>query len=182
MELLMIFGTAHSLQMGSATKDTERDCLLKEEVESVCATNKIALIAEEMSNEALMRAKIPRTIGQLVASEQRIDHLFCDPPSELRSVLGIRDTQAIKLDALLENWTEERRDGEIKKSWSLREDCILSCIQSVKRERVLLICGANHVQEFASKAKSRGVSVGVICEDWEYDKGSIAKAGKDRAG
>lgn len=182
MKLLLIFGTAHSVQMGSPEKDTEEDCMFRAEVGKACTQNEVSLIAEEMSNEALERAGIPKTIGQLIASEQGIEHLLCDPPSKLRSKLGIRDTQAIELDALLEKRTEEKRDQELKHSWSLREDYMLHCIQSVETEKALLICGANHVREFARKAEALNIKTRVVHEDWAPNNGFNSDADKTGAG
>jgi len=166
MKKLFIFGTAHSLQIGSSSKNSIHDRLLRDEIERNCIDNGVQLIAEEMSEEALRLAGIPETIGQIVAIENELDHVYCDPPGKLRKELGIRDTQLLRMDALLDNWSANKLNNELNVSWDLREKYILNCISENNHDCVFLICGSDHVERFVEKSCAYDFESFVVQADW----------------
>ena len=54
-----------------------------------CVVNKIDLIGEELSEEALALWHATDSVARTVAVRLLIEHLFCDPESEERHRLGI---------------------------------------------------------------------------------------------
>lgn len=167
MRTLFLFGTAHSLQIGTRLKNSVSDAQLKSEFKNHCLNQEVDLIAEEMSEEALMREGIDQTIAQIVGEELGISHLFCDPSSQVRAELGISDTQRIRIDSIIKGWDKSKESEVISISWDRRENYILEQIYKRSSSNVLLICGSNHVEAFSQKAQSKGYLVNVVQRDWE---------------
>ena len=134
------------------------------------AKYEFALIAEELSEEAMQRCGVKESIGQKVAQEFGIEHRFCDPTSEERESLGIPSEAELKerlgLGRLLNDAELRRLDEEKEKYWPIRERFWLDRIRNALGQVVLFICGDSHVDSFRRLLQSEGVEVKVLSRHW----------------
>lgn len=100
-------------------------------------SHQIELLAEEWSEEANRINKVTESTVQSVAARLSIRHLFCDP--EERAALDVpRATR--------------------EKIWRDR-------IFAAQKERILFVCGDDHLDSFRSLLQESGCQASILCRE-----------------
>ncbi len=107
-------------------------------------------IAEEFNKEAVEWSKASQSIAQNVATELGINHIFCDPDTEIRKKLGIYNAP---------------KDLATKK----REDYWSNLLFNSNCEEIIFIAGACYVKSFDSLLRSRDFSTKVLVEYYKKE-------------
>ena len=99
--MIFIIGVNHEIQysFGCNSASTER---FKEYLKTEAVNRKVALIAEELSNEAIRKQKAIGSVAKDVALSIKVNHEFCDPDSNTREKLGISNRQIKRENGLPE--------------------------------------------------------------------------------
>ncbi len=135
----------------------------------------IVLIAEELSQEAIEREENLRktkvdSTARVVAEITDIEHRFCDPNSSERRTLGIPSTSDIRRKLGLKAAQDEAKvKEEERKYWPVREEFWLEQIKDRIEEKLMLVCGACHIQGFRSLLERKNCKVEILSEDWEKE-------------
>jgi hypothetical protein len=140
-------------------------------LEGICHLHQIELIAEELSIEALLNASITESTCQFLSVKFKINHIFCDPNSIQRALLGIPTTNQLRANlkfgkALLKH-EEKLLKIEEQKYWPIRENYWINCITSQKFQNCLFICGSDHFESFEKQLLSKNISFVVVNKKWE---------------
>ncbi len=151
--LIYLIGADHVIQHWGYL-DSRKEVALREfqwYLEKIVHERDIGVIAEEFSESALNLSNTEVSSARKVAQALAIEHRFCDPTSEERKVLNIKD--------------DEQRERE----W-------LNCLQDLSQRNVLFICGSSHLQSFPQLLIKKGFEVKILSDKWGYDylgKGSV---------
>lgn len=139
----------------------------------------IELLAEELSKEAItqnMNCAIDSN-ARRVAAHIGIAHVFCDPDSAQRKILGIPSEREIRehlgLGRVLDHDAVRLVDEESQKHWSVREELWLNCMSSRLQNNILFVCGESHVRRFADLVLQHGHQVQILIENWYANPGEI---------
>jgi hypothetical protein len=139
-----IVGVNHRIQWWPSSPGAEWTKRLLEfqgYLEDACGCLQIELLAEELNEEALRISNSRRCTGQSVANSRGISHRFCDPDSKERNSLGVScDEQRMRI-------------------WLQR-------IVAAEGNRVLFLCGDDHVGEFATLLQKEGHQVQTLSQGW----------------
>lgn len=130
----------------------------------------VDLLAEEMSAEALQRAKVVESSVQRVARELKVPHLLCDPDSIQRSALGIPDFEELKRKRNLKLVVDEDAallEQDERLYWPVREAEWLRRLQRAEFGRAIFVTGPNHVLSFEDLLRRNSYEVQIITERWE---------------
>ncbi len=124
---ILIIGTGHeAYQIRPQNAPLDGSNAFKVEIDEIIRHYGPAAIAEEMNLEALNGRK---TIDQEIAAAYGLDHILCEPDHRERQMLGITDDD----NAV----SRQRREAE----WAHR-------LNDKHAGRILVICGATHVELF----------------------------------
>ena len=162
MNQIVLIGTSHEYQHCGKPGADVFERFIMSHLDSPTFT----AIAEEMSCEALSEQGTAQSVGSQVACQRDIRHLYCDPNSQTRNRLGVRQEAEIRIAASFANHSEERVRQLIQESYDLREQYWLDQILTLDCWPVLFICGANHVDSFRTKIEARGLSASILTRDW----------------
>jgi hypothetical protein len=162
---IALVGTSHPYQI----HEKPGAAAFEEAVTSFLDCSSFMAIVEEMSSEALAEKSGTESVCERVAVRRSLHHLFCDPDWKTRNDLGIKQENAIRAenDFSVSPVSEEEIQRRVKASYDLREQYWLDRIFELDCWPVLLVCGADHVDTIAAKAKERGCSVSILIRDWE---------------
>lgn len=127
----------------------------------------VGAIAEELNQQALEEVGSQVSVPQLVAAELQLPHLFCEPNRAERASMGIRAENEIRLSRFPDTLDEPTIKRLVAESWRLREDEWLRRLRELTADRVLFVCGADHIATFVPLARNGGVLVNVAHEDWQ---------------
>lgn len=161
-----VFGTSHEYQRPDSKVPTSSIHKFEEALKAICATQKIALIAEENNLEAQTERKLGDSLPCKLAQLISLHHLYCDPDRKTRTALGIRQENDIRASHLFDDVTEEDIQAELMESHKIRERYWLAELRKQNLWPALFICGANHVQSLVDEASLAGLAVEVVQEDW----------------
>jgi len=127
------------------------------------------VIAEEHSLEALGKSQ---SIAKRLANEYKLEHRFCDPPTEQRKQMGYKGRDQLEFEIFTNSWDVPPRDvicgraGAIEMAvyFPMRERYWFQCLSDVLSQDVLFICGQAHIASFSQLLKSEKVDVTVAVE------------------
>ena len=156
---LIVIGTSHYIQCGNA-KDADIARLDQALVEALKEYG-CRCIAEEMSEEAIPMWGGKSTVGRLKAQAEGLPHLFCDPDTSERRDLGIRAGYEIEGDASISTAPVDV-PSEVKRNYEKRERIWIDRLSKAGERSVLFICGDDHVDSFAKRARELGIEVIVL--------------------
>lgn len=159
---IAVVGTSHAYQLPSNSAAPAFEAFIK----SLFLSSDFAAIGEEMSIEALSEHGAAISICKRIADERGVRHLYCDPDRQTRHRLDIRQENGIRAVAQLEGVSEQEIRKRIQASHGRREQYWLDRVLELDSWPVLFICGADHVDSFASKAREHGISAEVLRPDW----------------
>ena len=108
-------------------------------------------IAEEFNEEAVKRSKASQSFAQNAATKLGINHIFCDPDTEMRKKLGIYGAP---------------KDIASKK----REKYWLNSLSMSNCEETVFIVGACHLKSFDSLLRSRDFSTKIQVEYYKKEQ------------
>ena len=151
--LIYLIGADHLIQHWGHL-DSRKEVAVREfqrYLEKIVHERGIGVIAEELSESALNLSNTEVSSARKVAQALAIEHRFCDPTSEERKVLNIKD--------------DNQREWE----W-------LNRLQDLSERNVLFICGSSHLQSFPQLLIGKGFEVRILSDKWGYDylgKGSV---------
>jgi hypothetical protein len=146
-----LVGVDHGLQYSNAKYGPERLESVKkfsDYLKDQAGEMAVDTLAEEFSEEALSANGAAASVAKKVASGLGIRHLFCDPDREERTSLGVSDPNQ-------------------------REEIWLGRLLAAGAERVLFVCGNDHVESFQGLLVSRGDQAEVLSRDWGHEPGSM---------
>lgn len=132
----------------------------------------ITLIAEELNEEAISKNinKAKDSTARSIAGRLSINHKFCDPGTKERRTLGIPSEYEIKkqlgLGRSLNNEELKGLQAEEKKYWHKREQFWFEKIRDRLHERIMFICGSDHVKRFESLVVREGYEAKILCKNW----------------
>ena len=164
---IILVGTNHAHQFVNH-KDGDHENFANY-LKKVYQEENVELIAEELSEEAILKWCAADSTARKLANENGIQHLFCDPNKKERVALGILDYEQLKIKNGWNNVTPEQHTfllNEEKKYWPARENYWLEKILSANFQNCLFIIGASHVTQFSNLISSKGHVCEVIIERW----------------
>lgn len=170
---LHIVGTGHHYQYGSGRSfggyicTDEDEAAFAETLRVVAQRVSADLIAEELNIQALHEMGADRSVPQSVASALHLPHLFCEPNRTERLTLGIYEDTAILVSAFPEQVSEAEFLRLSADSWRRREEewCRRLCLSAA--QRIVFICGSDHIASFPSLAETKGFIVTIAERDWK---------------
>jgi len=181
--MVYIIGIDHLVQYNGPLMPEVLD-EFKEFLTSIINELGISMVAEEFNLEFLNDV-LGATEGtaKIVAEKSGIDHLYCDPDSEEREILGIpyyadvmdkvKERYGIRdqfiTDGDLGKQVKRETADEIKRFWSVRERFWLGKFRKRVNENILFLCGHEHVSGFSALLRDEGVTVMIIDEFWRKD-------------
>jgi hypothetical protein len=141
--LFCIVGVDHRIQWDQSPGKEWQEELEKfiAHIQRQCEENDLELVAEEFSKCALRENKAVDSTAQLAAKWMDLPHLFCDPDHDERRILGIQN----------------KEDRE--KEWLRR-------LLSYEKQRILFICGDDHVDSFKARLVKLGHQAKVLSRNW----------------
>jgi len=171
--MLLVIGTGHHYQLGAGVRFgddycTEEDAMaFANLLRELTVTHGVHVLAEELNQQALEEVDKNTSVVQMVAAEQAMPHLFCEPDRQERHQLGIRTENDIRISAFPKTLTEDVVQALSTESWRHREMEWLRRLDAVKSEVVLFVCGANHIPTFVPLAQEQGFAITVVHAAWE---------------
>jgi hypothetical protein len=112
-----------------------------EYLDYICSKNEITLIAEEFSEEALKKSNAADSMARQISAKSGVQHLFCDPTTQERQVSGISTD-------------------------SQREQFWLNRLTSTCHDKIIFICGEDHVKSFVGKLRMAGYDPTILSSGW----------------
>ena len=169
--MVYLIAVDHEVQYLDSDSSSSFSQFLEQKVKQLGVT----LIAEELSQEAVVKQKKVKinTIGSTahhVAEITRIEHRFCDPNNSERESLGIPTTRDIRRKLGLKAGQDEPKvEREKRKYWPKREQFWLDKIIDRVEEKLIFVCGADHIKSFKSLLESINCNVEILSEDWKEE-------------
>lgn len=165
---IVLFGTSHSLQRGNRSE--EETYQFRTELERVCHTHNIQLIAEEMVQEVLGEGN---TIAWEVAKIRNLKHDYVDLTSKERGILKIEQGDLVNATMYFGRSEDghQLRDTLTKcLSDPIRERCwyarILHLICRYDLPSTLFVCGADHTSALYNLIESTGMTALIAHRDY----------------
>lgn len=167
--------TSHESQVDL---NDEPNKLFYDLIKSSSVKYNIDLIAEEFSEEALNKRRYKGardTIARMVSKELNIGYLPCDPDSDERKKLGIKNGKEIAKELgykqserffVLSPEQAHEVDEREKSYWPKREGFWLSKLTGCSFEKCLFILGAKHIDSFSDLLKIKSYQPKTLERDW----------------
>lgn len=134
---IYLVGVDHQVQHNGPTMIPEREKAISDFCDFLEAKSKelrISVMAEEFNEDALELSRASKSTVQQIAERLGLKHLYCDPTKNMRIKLGIHNDR------------------------DLREEYWLSCLNDyIKAERILFVCGLEHLDTFHQKLTLKGL-------------------------
>ena len=141
--MVFLLGVDHIIQHNGFSWPKKESAIneFSEYLERRAKELKVAVIAEEFSDEALKINNVPMSTAQMVAQRLGLKHMLCDPNREERKARGIYN------------------DDEREIIWIER-------LSDAIDETILFICGDSHLESLKDKLMSCGVETEIISQGW----------------
>lgn len=110
MNQIALIGTSHGYQL----PDSAHASAFASFIRSALDSSNFAIIAEEMSPEALSQKGASQSICKQIADEWGLRHLYCDPDNQTRNKLQIQGENDIQLDGFFKNHSEDEINRNIQ--------------------------------------------------------------------
>ncbi len=163
---VIIIGTDHRYQRRDVELDNRAHELFTLLLRNLASEHGVRGIAEECNLAALAEYDVEESTVEAIARDLKVPHRYCDPDRRERAALGISQENDIRAGHILDNVSEEQIQSEIQDSLRRREVYWLQQVNDFDLWPVLFVCGADHVQSFASLLKSQGHTVVIAEHDW----------------
>ena len=166
MATIYVIGTIHDFQENDGSRNKNEIDAFIYYLEQVCQEHGIRAIAEEMNLEALGKLRQRESTCKYVADKLNLIHRYCDPNSGLRAKHGIIEDTIIKMDAFMNDLSEEEVNNKIRAEHEKRELIWINEIQKIGKFPILFICGAKHSLPFSQLLRNKGFQSIVINNRW----------------
>ena len=167
MKVLLI-GLNHGFQLEGYNSEWEK---FKSFLYDRCLEEKPNLIAEELNIEAINLWKASDSVARRVANNLGFDHLFCDPDSNQRKILGIKGRKEIAIDLgygrVLTSQQSKEIDTIERCHWERREKYWLDRLVERNFKKCFFLIGSDHMVTFCSLLKSNGIKIKIISKKWQ---------------
>lgn len=167
--MIYLIGTKHEFQhnghggIDGRPKEKFISCL-----ENEIKAHGIFLVAEEFNEEALQKSNATISILLHIAEKFKIKHLFCDPNTEERKIIGIPSGEEIKgrlniKSPVYENSVDDNRiKEERRKYYPARENFWFEKIQIYLNKPMIFLCGFDHLENFKLLLDNKGYETEVL--------------------
>ena len=160
---VLIVGTDHQLQMG--VSDVERSSCeaFEKQLLDWCKSENVDSIAEEMNDKAWERTRLEstthfdKTVPRKVAETLGLEHMDCDDAPDIPEIADVR---------LMVWWKGSDEAEELKNRDTKREFHWMSKLVSWRKNRVLFVCGFEHVTSFQAKLENRNIETRIVAKNW----------------
>ena len=169
--MVYLIGVDHKFQY----LDSDSSCSFSQFLEQKVKQLGVVLIAEELSQEAIEREENLRktkvdSTARHVAEITGIEHRLCDPNNSERKSLSILTTRDIQQKLGLKVGQDEPKvEREKRKNWPKREQFWLDKIKDRVEEKLIFVCGADHIKSFKSLLESNNCNVEILSENWKEE-------------
>lgn len=170
----LLLGLDHGLQIEGSASEWKK---FKAYLTDLCLREHPDLIAEELNEEAIKKSKgndsVARKIIEVLKKKHslKIDHLFCDPDSAQRKILGIKCFKKIAQELGYGQGLTHEQELEVdkiwKSYWDKRERFWLNKLMEQKFKKCIFLVGANHVDRFGSLLIDNGIQPLILEKDWQ---------------
>lgn len=170
--MIYLVGVNHEIQYKQKTENKKAKEFGKY-IFNVIKGNRISVIAEELSEEALKLNKCNESISRENSHKLKIEHKFCDPDTEERTKIGYPTIKQIKEElnlpkpkSVAEHKLQESLIKEKEKSYfPIRERFWLEKIKDRLKENILFICGDDHIESFSILLKSKSTKYKILSKN-----------------
>ncbi len=170
---LMIFliGTHHERQHnGHGSKSNADNKDFAKYVRQIISEEKIYLIGEEFSKEALEKSHASKSTLEQIAKDLDIIHCFCDPNTIERKKIGIPSNEELRQRLNSQKPTtvsdikanEKKFEKEKEKYNTKRETYWLNKLKNKRRGNILFICGTNHLASFHKLLTLKSIKASIL--------------------
>jgi hypothetical protein len=135
-----------------------------------CVQLSIKTLAEEINFDARKKWGIKQTVPKRIAEDLCIEHAECDPNEEERKQLGILNEGFVKMNGLINEWSAETVQANIRREYDKREAEWIHRLSQLNHFPVLFVCGSKHSKSFLEKANKHGFNAQLIVEEWTPNK------------
>lgn len=170
MPNIYIVGTLHEFQKDDGSRERKEIESFISFLRDTCKEKEIKAIAEEMSLEALFNFRDRGSTCSILAKELAIAHRYCDPESDIRSKLEVREDSEIKMLGFLNNLSDDELNNQIRINHEKREVIWLREIRNLNLFPLLFICGAKHAVPFGELLKKEGFKSSIVSKSWGLKK------------
>lgn len=144
--MIYVIGINHDIQFD------KQSSLIQEFIsylKNIVKKNRIDVIAEESSEDALKKWDVEKTSVQEFSDNNGLKYIACDPNIDERKILGIRTDEEIKKEKGLPRALNHEQlcilDQEKKRDFIKREEFWLNKIKGYSANQVIFICGTDHL-------------------------------------
>ena len=167
---VFIVGLNHEYQYDGYKADTQKFSAF---LTHLCQEKDIDLIGEELSEESIQKWNATGSVARNVANTLTISHLFCDPDTNERGILGIKITkeiiQELGYDDVLTPSQAEKVDRIEKSYHPIRRSFWLQKLLEHRFERCVFILGSDHVDAFCDLLKTHQIHCEIIDRKWQLN-------------
>ncbi len=176
---IYILGTSHDYQCGGEklgrSKHEDKFCsrlevtTFRNELRTICKSNNILRIAEEMTAHGRARRSVKKTIGAKVARELEIEHHEVDLSPKERKSISLTDAPLINVIHVFNpaDCGSRFRDSMEQLFADVRERVWAARIIEKPQWPVLFICGADHVDSFSKIITLLGFDQEILHRDYK---------------
>jgi hypothetical protein len=125
-------------------------------------------IAEEMSVESLKIHGAMDSIPRQVANELGIAHLYADPDSNERTLLGLAvDEDSIRLPLWLSDKSSEEIEAAVAEDRAKREREWIRRVIQFDKSPLVFVCGRDHAHGFHEQLREAGFDATLYSPNWK---------------
>lgn len=173
-----IFGTSHSIQLGTDNISGEIVTEYEAEVKRICEEKDIEIIVEEASKDGLNVNNVAETVCQRLFKKEKIPVVHIDLDCNLRRELGLDDWMRCRT---FRDWFSDNNSSD-RIGFTNDESALLNAFDNVIQEvrdrlfvvRILkectgpslFICGSDHVVPVARLLRGLGVATEIVYHDF----------------
>jgi hypothetical protein len=156
--MLYIHGVNHNTQHFGSGHDVAGGKELSRFVRHLCCEREVAVIGEEFSEEACESNSVSASSCQVIAEELGLIHVFCDPNSRDRELLGIPSQRQLVeevknelgLSVVMGPEPNALYDKKAAEYHCVRERYWLGKLNPYRPSTILFVCGSEHINSFSA--------------------------------
>ena len=166
--IILLLGLCHCHQLLDHPKASRK---FEPYLKNLFLTEKPDLIAEELSEDALLKWKARDSVACRLANYLNVCHLFCDPNKEERNALGIKCRKEIAQELGYGVALTREQSAEVDKiekaNWETREKFWLNKLNEHQPNKCIFLVGADHVDRFAVLLTENDIQSVTVEKDWQ---------------
>ena len=156
---VLIVGTEHPIHMGAWDAERSSCEAFEKQLIEWCKNEDTDAIAEEMNDKAWERAQLEstvlfdKTVPRKAAEALGLEHMDCDDDPGIPEIAVVR-----------QRGSDDAK--ELKKRNKRRECHWMRKLVSWRKNRVLFVCGFEHVTSFQEKLENRNIETRILADHW----------------